>query len=451
MWEPGVRRLTAGTILAIALVGFEALAVATIMPDVRDDLGGIGLYGWVFSAFFLGNIVGIVSAGHSADRHGPGRAFMTGLVLFGLALLAAGLAPSMAVLVAARFVQGVGGGAIPAAANVAIVRGYAPAAQPRMFALFSTAWVLPAVVSPALSAAISDAWDWRWVFLGLLPLVVINAFVTAPALHGLGPPGGEAAPDRRPRALALTAGTAIALAALSAPSVVLAVPLFAVGAAIAARAFTRLMPAGTTRLAPGPPAAVAIRGAAVVAFFGVDAFVSLALTSLHGASTLLAGGALTASSLAWTAGAWIQERRIGTDGPRRLVRVGLLTIAAGIAGMVGVVRTDVSPWYAVAAWSVAGFGMGIAYAPVSLTVFAATARGTEGASAAALSLTDALGIAIGTGASGVLVAFGDDRGWYAATALTIAFTACGVVAVLGGLAASRLPQLLGADAPGAGA
>src|SRR5438128_1893750 len=87
---PGRRALTFGVFLAITLVGFEALAIATVMPVISDDLGGIALYGWVFSAFFLGNIVGIVTAGRSADRVGPGRPFVVGLVLFGGGLLAGG-------------------------------------------------------------------------------------------------------------------------------------------------------------------------------------------------------------------------------------------------------------------------------------------------------------------------------------------------------------------------
>ena len=82
VWKAGRRTLTAGLVLTITLVGFEALAITTAMPVVKDDLGGVGLYGWVFSAFFLGELIGIVYAGRSADRHGPAGAFAAGLVLF---------------------------------------------------------------------------------------------------------------------------------------------------------------------------------------------------------------------------------------------------------------------------------------------------------------------------------------------------------------------------------
>jgi uncharacterized membrane protein len=80
--------------------GLEALAVATVMPKVEADLGD-RLYGWVFSAFFLGNLVGLVVAGQACDRMKPVIPFAVGLVLFMVGPLG-GLAGSMGPLVAAR-------------------------------------------------------------------------------------------------------------------------------------------------------------------------------------------------------------------------------------------------------------------------------------------------------------------------------------------------------------
>ena len=93
LWAPPNRALTAGLVLAITFVAAEALAVVTVMPVVARDLGGLWLYGWVFSAFMLGSIVGIVTAGREADRHGPAVPFLAGLVLFSAGLAVAGLAP----------------------------------------------------------------------------------------------------------------------------------------------------------------------------------------------------------------------------------------------------------------------------------------------------------------------------------------------------------------------
>ncbi|MBJ7382637.1 MAG: MFS transporter, partial [Acidimicrobiia bacterium] len=146
---PHRRATTIGLLLVITLVGFEALAIATVMPKVSRDLDGISLYGWVFSAFLLAQLVGIVVAGSSADRYGPERPFLIGLVLLALGLIIGALAPSMEVLVGARAIQGLGAGVIPAVAYVVIGRAYPTQMQPRMFAMLSTAWVVPSLMGPA--------------------------------------------------------------------------------------------------------------------------------------------------------------------------------------------------------------------------------------------------------------------------------------------------------------
>ena len=68
IWAPARRALTVGLVLAVTFVAFEALAVATILPLVGRHLGDLRLYGWVFSAFLLASLIGIVVAGTLADR-----------------------------------------------------------------------------------------------------------------------------------------------------------------------------------------------------------------------------------------------------------------------------------------------------------------------------------------------------------------------------------------------
>ena len=85
LWAPQRRALTTGLVLTITFVASEALAVVTVMPVVARDLGGLRLYGWVFSAFMLGSVVGIVAAGREADRRGPAVPFVAGVVLIGSA------------------------------------------------------------------------------------------------------------------------------------------------------------------------------------------------------------------------------------------------------------------------------------------------------------------------------------------------------------------------------
>src|SRR5690606_35824708 len=150
----------------------------------------------------------------------------------------------------------------------------------------------------------------------------------------------------------------------------------AAGAPAAAWAFLRLVPAGTVGLHPGLPAAVGARGILTFAFFGADAYVSLAVTEAHGAPTWVAGLALTGATLTWTAGAWVQQRVVGRLGPRWLVRRGFLVIAAGVA-LLAVSLGPVPVALTVVAWTVAGLGMGISYAPISVTVLGTAAPGEE--------------------------------------------------------------------------
>jgi hypothetical protein len=88
--------------------------------------------------------------------------------------------------------------------------------------------------------------------------------------------------------------------------------------------------------------------------------------------------------------------------------------------------------------------MGLAYAPLSLIVLAEAPAGGEGMASASLMLCDTLGVALGTGASGAIVAAGDALGWSKSSTLTIAFVMCGVVALLATAAAVRLPRRLAA-------
>ncbi len=412
MWTPGRRLLTVGLILLVTLVASEALAVATVMPQVERDLGDLGLYGWVFSGFFLGNLVGIVVSGRACDRMRPVVPFAVGLVLFVSGLILAGSATSMPMLVAARVFQGIGAGALPAVAYVCIGRQYPAESRPRMFALLSTAWVVPSLIGPSAAAVVGSHFGWKWVFLGLVPVVVVCGAVVIRAVARVetppnDDPGGSSLRD----ALLVAAGAGLALAGLDQVRWVVMVPMTAIGVAVGLTAFRRLTPPGTLRARPGLPAAVLVRGILTFSFFQADAYVPLTLTSVRGAATIVGGLALTASSVFWTVGSWVQERRIGRAGPRPLVGGGMLFVGLGIALLMVTVLHGVPVGLGVVAWGVAGLGIGVAYSPLSVTALAEAEPGQEGAATAALQLSDVLGVALGTGIGGVIIGAGHRAGW----------------------------------------
>lgn len=448
LWHPDRRALTLGLVLTITLVGFESLAISTVMPIVERELGGLELYGWVFSAFFLGSLIGIVVVGGAIDRGGLAIPFAAGLGLFAIGLLAGGLAPSMPILIAARFLQGLGAGTIQPIAYVAIGRTLPDALRPKMFATLSSAWVLPGVIGPAIAGTVGEAFHWRFVFLGLLPLIALAGALTLGALHAVAdapaardasdPASGSPAASasrrgRLPLAIIVALGSGLLTVGLTTGEFVPTIALSATGLAIGLFAFRRLTPAGTLVARPVLPAAILLRGILTCAFFSVDAFVALTLVGWRGLSATEAGFALTAATILWTAGAWTQARGASRWPTHRFVQVGFVVTILGLAGMLLVLRQDVTWLVAIGAFGVGGFGMGLAYSPLAIIVLREASPETHGAATSSLSLTESLGTAFGTGLTGALVAASVRATGNPAAGLGVAFTAASLIG-LGGLA-----------------
>ncbi len=413
LWSAERRSLTLGLVFTITLVAFEALAVSTIMPTVARELGGLELYGWVFSAFLLGSLIGIVVVGGVIDRRGLAWPLAVGLGVFGIGLLVGGLAPSMPVLVGARFVQGLGAGTVPPIAYVAIGRSLPEAMRARMFATLSTAWVLPGVIGPAVAATVGQWLGWRAVFLGLLPLIALAGTMTLGALRAVvAAPGdvdaeaqaGAADRSRVPLAILVSLGAGLVTVGLTTGELLPTAVLTLSGLVIGIHALRRLTPPGTLVARPVLPAAVLLRGVLTFMFFGVDVFVALVLVSWRGRSLTESGIALTAATIAWTAGSWVQARNATRWPTYRFVQAGFAAALLGLAGFMVVLRQDVTWLIGIPTFALAGFGMGLAYSPLALIVLREASPETQGSASSALSLTDSVGTALGTGVAGAIVA-----------------------------------------------
>ena len=404
VWDREHRALTIGLALTVAFTAFEALAVATVLPATVKEIDGLALYGWTFSGFMLANLVGIVAAGGASDARGPAFPFTIGVTLFVTGLVIAGVAPTMPILVAARFVQGLGAGGISAVSYAAIASGYSDATKPRMLALLSSAWVVPGLVGPALAGLVADHVGWRWCSSASRRRRSSPRSSPSRRSAVCRAATSTAADGRVLRALLLAAGTGCALLGLDNAGSWLALPVLVVGLAVALPALRGLVPAGTLRAAPGQPAAMAIMGLLGLAFFGSEAFVPLALTDVRGRSATVAGLPLTLGTLAWTAGAWIQAREATRRSRRSLIAAGLGLMLLGIAGTASVL-VDAVPLAAVTlAWAVNALGMGIAYSTTALAILETAPSGHEGASSASLQLMMTLGTALGTGVGGAVLA-----------------------------------------------
>jgi MFS family permease len=436
------RLTTAGLLMLITFVAFESMAVATAMPTAVTDLDGLAWYGWPFSAYLVASVFGMVVGGDLDDRRGSRPALLTGVLVFATGLLAGGLSGHMAVFVTSRAVQGVGGGIIAVSLYVVAGQAYRPELRPRLFAAFSAAWVLPALVGPVLAGLITVHLGWRWVFLGLLPLIAVGLALLLPALGRVGAPRGSAAPASARRWWALLAGLGIAGLQYAGQRLDLpAAGIAAAGGAALAVSLRALLPEGTGRARPGLPAVIGSRGLLAGAFFGMDALLPLSLTELHGYSPTTAGIPLTAGALGWAVASQLQSRR--PDVARVvLLRLGFVLLAAGLAGTALVAVPALDGWPTYLTWAVAGLGMGLGMPSLSVLLLDQSPEHRRGADSAAFQIADVTGSALSIGVVGVLVAAAASGPLALSTAVLAAVVVLVALAVLGAVLAPR------AGAPG---
>jgi MFS family permease len=396
------RRTLVGIVLVISVCAFEAIAVATAMPTVARSLHGISLFGWSFTAFLLADVVGLVDAGARVDRRGPAPSLVGGLALFASGLVIDGTAPSMAVFLVGRALQGLGGGALIVAVYVMVARVFPEERRGSVFAVMSGAWVVPSLVGPAFAGGITATVGWRWVFLGIAPLAAAGAVLLLPVARATG--GGTGSHEARRLGTAggvlLAAGLAVAQA--SGQRVGWWTPLLlGVGVAAVAVPLRRMLPPGSLRLRPGLPTVVLLRGVFSMAFFGAEAYLPLTLTRVHGASAATVGVPLTLAAVGWATGSWWQGR--GQTSPDRLLRHGFVLVGVGVTALVAVTFTPVTMWAAVPIWAVAGFGMGLGYPTASVLTLGLSAHDEHGANSAALQVCDVMGGIVGVAVAATLV------------------------------------------------
>lgn len=444
-WAPERRLLTAGLIGLVTAAAFEGMAVPTVLPAVVGDLGGLDLYGWAFSAFWLTNIIGITLAGSDADRRGPARAFAAGVVLFGVGLVVSGVATTMPIVIAGRAIQGFGSGALGSVVYAAFARAYPPSVTPRMIALTSSAWIVPGLIGPALAGALADGVGWRWVFLAIVPPVLLMGVAVYPQLARLGPANRAAAPARSDASRALDAlrlaiGSTLVLSTLTVGSLPVAVALAVAGGWLAFAALRHLLPPGSLRLAPGRPAVPVVVFGLAFAFFGTEAFVPLSIVEVRGGSVTLGGVALSAAAVTWAAGSWVQARAAGAGIRRTLVMGGAGLIAAGIVIVALVLVPGAPLLVAAVGWAVAGLGMGFAYSMLALVMLETADPGAEGFSSAAVQLMFTLGTAFGAGIGGAIVALADVGILELARAIGIVYGVMVLVIVMAAAVSVRVPR-----------
>ena len=434
------RTLTLGIIAIITVAAFEGMAVITAMPVVVADLNGLVWYAWTFTAFVAPSLYAMVVAGEMADLHGPPRPLLLGLGGFALGTLIAGLAVNMPVLLLGRGVQGLGFGAVIVAIYVVIGKAYPEDMRPRMFTALSGAWVVPGIVGPVVAGTIADTIGWRWVFLGVLLLMLPIAAVLVPRLLALHLPGDPAALPREGRKRrALMAAVGVAMLQLAGQLLSL-VGLLLVLPALALLAFSvpQLLPPGALRLRRGLPMVVMMRGFLAGAFFSTEAFVPLMLVNERGLATATAGVALTGGTMGWFVGSWYQGRPT-TKVPRwLLVQAGSALVTLGIVLTMLALIPAVPPLIVLVTWAIGALGMGVIFGSLGVLLLQLSAPQEQGVNSASLQIADSLGVVLCAGLGGVIFAAGHTSAGNDAAVFALIFAVMAVIAGAATLVAPRV-------------
>lgn len=402
LFSPARRASSIGAVALCSMIAFEAIGVGAGMPAVAAALDGLSLYALAFAGTLASSIVAMVWSGQDCDRLGPMRSMVGGMMLFALGLLIAGLADSMTMLIAGRVVQGLGVGALCVSLYVAVARTVPEALHPRLFALFSTAWVIPAVVGPVISGWIVDYLGWRWLFLGIALLLLPTAALILPPLRG----SGQRAVGMRStgRALAWAVVAAVSCVALAISESAGASAGAIVGGLLAAigLAASRLLPGGTLRLERGLPTVVALRALLSAAFFLCEAFIPLWLHQQRGWSITAAGLALTGGALSWSFGSQLQSRISGDACRERWLARGCFILLLGAIGCGVTVGFALPGPLMIASWSLAGLGIGLSLPMLGVLMLKLSPRNEQGTYSSALQLGAALGTSSSLAAGGLL-------------------------------------------------
>ncbi|MBI9085043.1 MAG: MFS transporter [Desulfobacterales bacterium] len=169
-------------LLALFLGAMDALIMSAAMPTIVADLGGLHLYSWVYSTYFLSRAVSLPIFGKLADTYRTKTLFMVSIGLFVVSSVFAGASPNMAFLVAARVFQGIGAGGNFALVYIALADVSEPEKRGRAMSFASFIWGLASVLGPTLGGVIVTWTSWRWIFflnvpLGLASLAGISLYL----------------------------------------------------------------------------------------------------------------------------------------------------------------------------------------------------------------------------------------------------------------------------------
>ncbi len=159
-----------GLMVTLLLAALDQTIVATALPKVVSELGGISQYTWVFTAYMLGSTVTVPLYGKLGDAHGRKPLFLVAITIFLAGSALCGAAQNMVQLVIFRAIQGVGAGGLFPLTLAMVGMLVPPRDRGRYQGLIGSVFAAASIAGPLIGGFIVDNFSWRWIFYVNLPV-----------------------------------------------------------------------------------------------------------------------------------------------------------------------------------------------------------------------------------------------------------------------------------------
>ncbi len=386
---------------AVFLAAMEATAVATVMPTIVGDLGGIEHYAWVFTAYMMASTVTVPIYGKLADLYGRKPILQFGIFLFLVGSLLSARATTLEQLIFFRAVQGLGAGAIQPMGLTITGDIFHVRERARVTAIFGTVWGVAGVLGPMIGSLIVKTLGWPWIFYVNLPFGLASAFIIQRALV-------EKVEKREVRldwlgALFLSGAIISILVAVNDPEeMLLLIPastlFFVAFLLVEQRVKEPLVPLDmfSSPIISNASIVSVMLGGAMLSFV---TFLPLYIEVVRRMDVIYAGLSITPMGVAWPLASGLSARILPTIGFRRLLRIGLALVSAGCSLTAIGVYSNLPLPVLMLGMAMLGLGMGFSNIPLLFSVQSSVNWNRRGTATASTLFFRTIG---GTVAVGVL-------------------------------------------------